>query len=77
MATTIKVEANEVSEEKVMAIISIKEEATISDHLVKEEMEINLDLLAEEEEEETITRRNQFQLLPLRKVWTQSCRLQI
>ena len=57
MATIVEVETEEISKKDVVAIISTKEKATILDHLIREEVEITLDLLAEEEDEQTITRR--------------------
>ena len=54
----VEVEAEEISNEDDVAIILIKEEATILDHITKEEVEIFSGLLIKEEEEVTIIKKD-------------------
>ena len=56
----LKVEVEEISEEEVVATITIKEEVIISDKQAKKEVEIILSLLIEEAEEAIFIKKEQI-----------------
>ena len=55
---TLEIKMKEILEEEDMVKILIMEKIIISDHIAKEEVEIVLNLLVEEEEEVTITKKD-------------------